>query len=87
MRGFFGGDPTKSHFTAQIKGLHNRMPREERRERREKLKAAGYRERYFQFTNKDEAGMERARKLAEAEAARWQKATGVEMEVVEGCFL
>jgi hypothetical protein len=93
---FFGGDPNVSHYTANVRYL---MPDEaygkpgragatqRRREQGAALKAIGFKERYFQFRNKDEAGKASARAECEAHAREWSDKVGFELEVAEGCFL
>lgn len=88
---FFGGDHSKSHYTTTIPFDHQAKDRVAERKKRDdtskKLKALGYRERYFHFTNGDDKQKERAKALAEAEAQLWFDTTGIRLEVTEGFFL
>lgn len=58
-----------------------------RKTRNAKLKALGFKEAYFQFKNKDEAGKKAAYAAAEAHARKWREKSGYAFEIVEGCFL
>lgn len=93
---FFGGDHTKAHFTATLPSILSgqfkttearRAAIADRDAKRATLKNAGFKDRYFQFTEGNEKEKARARILAEAEAKLWLDATGVKLEVLEGCFL
>lgn len=90
---FFGGDLSKSHFAVGVRylafrGEGHKASTERRRAERATIKAAGFKETtYFEYRNGDEAGKASAKAAADAEAARITAATGVEMEVAEGCFL
>lgn len=90
---FFGGDPSRAHFSVNVRfcayrGEPNSEARERRRNERAAIKAAGFgEERYFQFRVKDEAGKAKAKAEAEAYADKVRAATGVAVEVLQGCFL
>lgn len=91
MSSLFGGDPSVSHYTTSIKFDYQAADRKKEVERRKAerkiLKEAGYKERYFHFKNNDDRAQQRAKAQADAEAALWKAATGIQLEVLEGCFL
>ena len=92
VRSLFGGDPRVSHYSANVPyKTHSDEPEREAAERRKRdrqaLRDAGIKERYFQYRNDDAKGKAKAKKLAEAEAKRITKLTGVAVTVNEGCFL
>jgi hypothetical protein len=90
---FFGGDTSKAHFSVRVRFMaHKDETAREQRLRREaersKLKEAGIKSaQYFQYQIKDAAGKANMKARAEKEAKRIEMATGVKMEVCEGCFL
>lgn len=88
---FFGGDPSKSHFSMDVRF---KLPNEdelERRQRskteRQKLKEAGWRKRYYEFKNDDKRGKAQAKRRCEKDARLWTEKTGVPLEVTEGFFM
>lgn len=92
MASFFGGDHRVAHYTASpipVIGPARFDPAVKARVKadRDKLKAAGWVPSYQQFMVGNEKAKAKAKARAEAEAAQWSAATGVKMQVTEGCFL
>lgn len=85
---FFGGDPTKAHFTTDVPGpLTGKNYKERRRAEWAALKAIGFKNRYFQFRVGDEAGKAKAEEACLAFAAEWSAKVGFALKVCEGAFL
>lgn len=88
---FFGGDPTKSHYSASVRykkpGETELEATRRRREQYDALKAAGWQKKYFQYKNGDAVAKRRQKAECERHAAEWTAKTGIALEVNEGCFL
>lgn len=87
----FGGNPSVSHFSANIPF---RLPLEDggdsnkrRREQSTKLKELGFKTKYFQYRDNDPVGKAKAKKECTSFAKKWEKKSGVSLSVCEGCFL
>ena len=89
--GPFGGDLTKAHFTVhpvyRLPHEDNAMARARNKEERAKLKTLKWKTPYFTFTVGNDIAKSNCRILALAFAAKWEKKSGIKMEIGEGCFL
>ena len=87
---FFGGDHTKAHYTVNYErpSFTTLDRRRVARERHAAAKAAGIKERLFQFVAKDAKAKAKAKAEADKFAAQLRrKHPDIPIEVVEGSFL